>query len=174
MAGKKRSGWLKWLLIGVILAGIAVGAVAYVTRPKDAAFDFKTAAVTKGEITQVVTANGNLTPVIDVQVGSQVSGIITNILEDFNSRVQLGDMLAQIDASTYEFALNQNKADLAHPQAALELAQINAKRAEELYKNALISKSDYATPKAALHQAEATVTTEQLQAEKAKDRKSVV
>src|SRR5947208_10529674 len=65
MAGKKRSGWLKWLLIGVILAGIAVGAVAYMTRPKDAAFDFKTAAITKGEITQVVTANGNLTPVID-------------------------------------------------------------------------------------------------------------
>ena len=51
---------MKWLLIGVILAGIAVGAVAYMTRPKDAAFDFKTAAITKGEITQVVTANGNL------------------------------------------------------------------------------------------------------------------
>ena len=168
MAGKKRSGWLKWLLIGVILAGIAVGAVAYVTRPKDAAFDFKTAAITKGEITQVVTANGNLTPVIDVQVGSQVSGIITNILVDFNSRVKLGDVLAQIDASTYEFALNQNKADLANAQAALELAQINAKRAEELYKNALISKSDYDTTIAALHQAEATVTTRQAQVEKAK------
>ena len=168
MAGKKRSGWLKWLLIGVILAGIAVGAVAYVTRPKDAAFDFKTAAITKGEITQVVTANGNLTPVIDVQVGSQVSGIITNILVDFNSRVKLGDVLAQIDASTYEFALNQNKADLANAQAALELAQINAKRAEELYKNALIAKSDYDTTIAALHQAEATVTTRQAQVEKAK------
>src|SRR5256886_14753309 len=166
MAGKKRSGWLKWLLIGVILAGIAVGAVAYVKRPKDPAFDFKTAAVTKGEITQVVTANGNLTPVIDVQVGSQVSGIITNILVDFNSRVKLGDVLAQIDASTYEFALSQNKADLANAQAALELAQIGAKRAEELYKNALRSKSACAASVGGLRQAEASVSTRRARLEK--------
>ena len=152
----------------VILAGTGVGGVAYIKRPKDSALDFKTAPITKGEVTQSVTANGQLMPVLDVQVGSQVSGIITNILVDFNSKVKEGDILAQIDPSTYEFTLNQSKADLLNAQAALELAQVNAKRAEELYKSSLISKSDYDTTMAALHQAEATVTTRQASVERSK------
>jgi HlyD family secretion protein len=168
MAANKKSGWLKWLVILAVVAGGVVGAVLYLKKPKDGAVEFKTTPVARGEITQLVTANGQITPVIDVEVGSQVSGILTNVLVDFNSKVKQGDMLAQIDPSSYEFTLNQNKADLVNSEAALELAQVNAKRAAELFKSALISKSDYDTAMAALHQAEATVTTREAMVERGK------
>src|SRR5438309_10553246 len=99
MTGKKKPSWKKWLLIALVLCGATAAGVAYVKRPKDAALDFKTVVVARGEITQAVTANGQLTPVLDVEVGSQVSGIITNLSVDFNSKVKEGDILARIDAS---------------------------------------------------------------------------
>jgi len=58
--------------------------------------------VSKGDITKEVTANGALSPVKNVEVGSQVSGIIEKIYVDFNSRVKEGDQLTKIDPSTFE------------------------------------------------------------------------
>ena len=150
---------MKWLLIVVVLAVIAVGAVAYVKRPKDVEMDFKSAVLTRGEIIQSVTANGNLTPVVNVEVGSQVSGTIEKLFVDFNTKVTNGQILAQIEPSTFEANVMQAEADLANAKAGLELAQVNAHRAEELYKNRLISQSDHDTAMAALHQAEASVKT---------------
>ena len=157
MAGKKRSNRLKGLLIAVVVGGAAIGGVAYVKHPKDPALDFKTAPVTKGDIAQAVTANGQLTPVINVEVGSQVSGIIEKIFVDFNSKVTNGQIIAKIEPSTFEANVMQSEADLAIAQAALELAQVTARRAEELYKNRLISQSDNDNSVANLHQAEAAV-----------------
>src|SRR2546430_299115 len=151
MPGKKRSSRMKWLLIVVVLAVIAVGAVAYVKRPKDVELDFKSAVLTRGEIIQSVTANGNLTPVVNVEVGSQVSGTIEKLFVDFNTKVTNGQILAQIEPSTFEANVMQAEADLANTKAALELARINAHRAEELYKNRLISQSDNDTAVPTLH-----------------------
>src|SRR6266568_4688967 len=140
MAGTKKSHFRRWLVILVILGGVALGGVAYVTRPKDSALDFKTAQVAHGEITQVVTANGALNPVRTVTVGSQISGIITELKVDFNSKVREGDELAKIDPATYERALARAVADLANAQAGLELAKFNQKRSKQLYAGMLISR----------------------------------
>src|SRR5256885_12832942 len=167
MAANRRF-WLKWLLIIVVLAGIGVGAVAYVKRPKDTAPDFKTAAITKGEITQAVTANGALNPVRTVTVGSQISGIITELKVDFNSKVREGDELAKIDPATYERALARAVADLANAQAGLELAKFNAKRAKKLYEDKLISESEFEQAEVALQQADANVKIRQASVDSAK------
>ena len=106
-----------------------------------------------------MTANGNLTPVVNVEVGSQVSGTIEKLFVDFNTKVTNGQILAQIEPSTFEANVMQAEADLANAKAGLELAQVNAHRAEELYKSRLISQSDHDTAMAALHQAEASVKT---------------
>src|SRR5438046_5929623 len=168
MAGKTRSSWLKWLLRMAVRACVGVSAVSYVKRPKDAELDFKTAPITRGEITQVVTANGALNPVRTVTVGSQISGIITELKVDFNSKVRQGDELAKIDPATYERALARAVADLANAQAGLELAKFNSKRAKQLYADRLISESEFEQVEVALQQADANVKIHQASVDSAK------
>jgi len=168
MAGTKKSHFRRWLVVLVILGGVVVGGVAYVKNPKDAALDFKTAPITRGEITQVVTANGALNPVRTVTVGSQISGIITELKVDYNSKVREGDELVKIDPATYERALARAMADLANSQAGLELAKFNAKRSKELYADKLISESEFEQAEVALKQADANVKIRQASVDSAK------
>src|SRR5436190_20373751 len=100
MPVKKRSAAWNWLFLLLVLGGGFAGWRWYAKRPANSAPDYKTAAVSKGDITQVVTANGQLSAVKNVSVGSQVSGIITEIKVDFNSRVTNHQVIAQIDPST--------------------------------------------------------------------------
>ncbi len=157
MPGKKKSSWVKWLLSLLVLGGAVAGGVAYVKQPKETAPDYKSTTVVRGDITQLVTANGQLTPVVNVEVGSQVSGIIEKINVDFNSKVTNGQVIAQLEPATYQANVMQAEGELANARASLELAQVNARRAEELHKNSLIPRSDYDKAMADLHQAEAMV-----------------
>ena len=103
----RRSPLLKWMVVLVVLGGGIWAGIRYWTRPAGANLEYKTSAVTRGDITQSVTANGSLTPVQLVEVGSQISGTITEIKVDYNSRVKAGEIVAQIDPATYERALGQ-------------------------------------------------------------------
>jgi HlyD family secretion protein len=157
MALKRKSGWGKWVTLLVLAGAVAAGVAWYNKRPKEDAPDYKTAAVTRGDITQIVTANGQLSPVKNVQVGSQISGIINDIKVDFNSRVKEGEVIAQMDPSTYERAVEQADAEVANAKAALQLAEVEAKRAEQLSAGQLIPKSDADRAQAELNQAKAVV-----------------
>lgn len=157
MANAKSSGWGKWIFL-VLLAGAAYGGWQwYSKKEKQDAVEFKTTVVAAGDIVQSVTANGALTPVRNVEVGSQISGTLTDVKVDFNDKVKTGDVLAQIDPATYERALGQAEAELANAAAAQELAQLNFVRSKDLFAANLISKSDYDTAKANLSQADANV-----------------
>src|SRR5439155_17299392 len=114
------------------------------------------------------TATGQLNPVTNVQVGCQISGTIQKLFVDFNSPVTQGQVVAQIDAATYQANLLQAEGDLANAKAALELAQINAGRSKDLFTNKLIPQSDYDQTIANLHQAEATVKIKEAAVQKAK------
>jgi HlyD family secretion protein len=148
------------MIVLVLLAAIGAGAWYYTHRGNDAP-QYQTVAVTRGELTQVVTATGQINPVTNVTVGSQISGILAKVYVDFNSKVTNGQVLAQIDPSTYQANLLQAQADLANAKASLELAQVNARRAQELFNNELIPQSDLDTATANLHQAEAAVLNRQ-------------
>ncbi len=117
--------------------------------------------MTRGELTKLVTATGTLNPVVNVTVGSQVSGRISKLNVDFNSIVKSNEVIAEIDPSTYQAAVEQAKADLANAKANLELQQVEANRSSDLFTNKLISGSDYDTAIATLHEAEATVKIKQ-------------
>ncbi len=151
----------KWIVILGIVA--AVGAVSYfvLKRNNQAAPSYQTAPVTRGDLTQSVTATGTLNPVLNVQVGSQVSGNIQKLFADWNSRVTAGQVVAQIDPSNYRATVMQAEGDLANAKAALELARIQVKRSENL-------RAKDSTPQASLdqaiateHQAEASVKTKE-------------
>ncbi|MFN0068822.1 MAG: efflux RND transporter periplasmic adaptor subunit [Limisphaerales bacterium] len=128
---------------------------------------FRAVPVARGDITQSVTANGNIQPLKSVTVGSQVSGQIIEVLVDFNSRVTNGQMLARIDPSTFERSLQQADAELASAKASLALADVNRVRARELLAASLIPKSDADQAEATYLQAEASVKMRQANVERA-------
>ena len=145
--------WIGGLSVVLLLAG----GWYYYHRTNEDAPQFQTVAVTRSDLTQTVTATGTLNPVLNVTVGSQISGIIQSLYADFNTRVTNGQVIAQLDPATYQANVMSAEADLANATAQLELAQLNARRSEELLKNKLVSQSDADQTTAALHQAEAQV-----------------
>ena len=109
--------FLPWLIvIGALLL------IAFVVRHlrTGGGATYQTATVTKGPITQAVTATGTLNPVVNVQVGSQVSGNISKLFVDFNSEVKAGQVVAQIDPVVFQATVTQAEGDLASAQSALE------------------------------------------------------
>jgi HlyD family secretion protein len=129
---------------------------------------YQTTAVKRGPITQAVTATGTLNPVVNVQVGSQVSGNIFKLFADFNSQVKAGQVVAQIDPALFQATVTQAEGDLASAQAALELARVNATRTQALFAQKNSAQQDVDTAMANLHQADATVKIKQGALDKAK------
>ncbi len=144
------------VLILIILAA-AVGSVMYLKIDHPDAPQYQTALVTRGELTQAVTASGQLNPVLNVQVGSQISGNIVRLAADFNTLVKSNQIVAQLDPAIFQASVHQAEGDLANAKAGLELQQVETKRSKALFENKLISDADYDKAVADLHQAEALV-----------------
>lgn len=168
MAKNGKSSWMKWVVILIVLAAVAGGAVWYFKDRDTSAPAFQTTEVTRGEVVQAVTATGTLNPMLNVQVGSQISGRISMLYADFNSVVKSNQIIAEIDPSTYQANIQRAEADLSNSMASLELAQVEARRAAQLFTNNLISGSDHDNAIASLHQAEATVKIKQAALDSAK------
>src|SRR5881396_4081790 len=150
--------FLPW--VALIVALLIVASVVRQCRNAGAE-NYQIAIVTRGQITQAVTATGTLNPVVNVQVGSQVSGNIAKLFADFNSEVKAGQTVAQIDPMLFQAAVTQAEGDVANAQAALELAKVNATRTEELFAKKTSSQADVDQAMANLHQAEANVKIKQ-------------
>src|SRR4051812_43346937 len=158
----------RFLPIVVIIVALLI--ILFVVRrcTSSSGGGYQSATVTKGAITQLVTATGTLNPVTNVQVGSQVSGNIQKLFADFNSEVKAGQTVAQIDPMLFQAAVTQAEGDLASSQAALELAKVNAARTQRLFAEKNSSQQDVDSAVAALHQAEANVKIKQGALDKAK------
>src|SRR6266536_2676502 len=154
------------LLVAVI--GLFVLLFAVHQCQQRGAANYQTTAVSRGAITQAVTATGTLNPVVNVQVGSQVSGNVAKLFADFNSQVKAGQVVAQIDPALFQATVTQTEGDLASAQAALELAKVNAKRTQDLFARKTSSQADLDQAMANLHQAEANAKINQGALDKAK------
>jgi HlyD family secretion protein len=130
--------------------------------------NYQTAPAARGPLTQLVTATGTLNHVVNVQVGSQVSGNIQKLFADFNSKVKAGDVVAQIDPVLFQATVTQAEGDLANAQAALELAKVTASRTQELVSKQNSAKADLDAAMASLHQAEANIKIKQGALDKAR------
>ena len=168
MATRSSARWKKWLLALAVLAAAAVGAVWYGKEPHEQVPEYVTTTVTKGDLTQAVTATGTLNPVLNVQVGSQISGIIQRLFADFNSLVKSNQIVAQLDPATYQANVAQAEGDLSNAKANLELARAQADRAKELFGSKLISASEHDITSATLHQSEAQVSIKEASLQRAR------
>ena len=148
-------GRVLWL---IVVAGAAGGGGWwFYHQDRQTAPQYLTAAVVRGDLTQAVTATGQLNPRTNVQVGSQISGILKKVLVDYNSPVKAGQVIAEIDPATFQASVHQAEGDLADAKSKLELAQVEANRTAMLFKDKLVSQSDHDKAMADLHQAEAAV-----------------
>jgi HlyD family secretion protein len=154
-------------LLLIIIGPLVVAAVVRECRQGGAA-NYQTATITRGPVTQAVTATGTLNPVVNVQVGSQVSGNIAKLFVDYNSQVKAGQVVAQIDPVLFQATVTQAEGDLANAQAALELAKVNATRTQDLFTRKTSAQADLDQAMATLHQAEANVKIKQGALDKAR------
>jgi HlyD family secretion protein len=162
-----------WLVALVLLAGAGYGGWKGWQRwtARETRVSYRTVKVERGDVVQVVRATGTVQPIKLVQVGTQVNGIVQKLFVDFNSRVQAGDVVAQIDPAVYRANLAQSEANVARSQASVDDARAgllkasnDLARATGLAARNLLAKSDldnaiagYASSEAQLKVALATV-----------------
>ena len=111
-----------WIGLGIGVAVVAGGTAYFLTRPKDEV-KWRQAKVDKGDITQRINATGAVSPVVQVAVGTQVSGVISALYVDYNSIVKKGQLIAQIDPTVSDTQLQDAQASLLRAQAAYRLRQ---------------------------------------------------
>lgn len=100
------------MLFGVVMLTAGAGAVRFYAAGLGAAPTYRFATVQRGSLTAAVSATGTLNAVITVQVGSQISGQIRQLLVDFNDHVRSGQVIARIDPDIFEAKVSQAKAQL--------------------------------------------------------------
>ena len=145
-------------LVAIVLIALAGGGYWYYLRNKgDAKPEYTLVKTSRGDLVQTVTATGDLQPVVTVDIGAQVSGLIKDVLVDYNSVVKAGDVLARIDESTPAQRVEQSKADLASAEANNKLTILNAQRTRELFAKKLVSQQELDSAEAQLSQSNATL-----------------
>jgi HlyD family secretion protein len=164
----------KIAIIGAILVAVFILAL-FVFKGKGNQPEYRTEPVTRGDIQATVTATGTVNAVTTVLVGTQVSGTIKNLYVDFNSRVKRGQIIAQIDPSTFESQVQQAQANLLAAQANLDKSNtslVDSKRTfdrnKELFAKNLIPRSDLDTSETNYESAKAQVNSSKAQIEQTK------
>jgi HlyD family secretion protein len=156
-----------------IVVGVA-GTTAWLHKRADAkeAPAYRTAAVTRGSLKSTVSATGTLQAVRTVQVGTQVSGQIAQIYVDFNDKVKKGELLARIDPTLQQQAVQDAEAQLEKAQATLQQAQDEYQRNKQLLDAKVITASEFGTVQSNFAVQQASVKSAQIALQRAKQNLS--
>ena len=123
------------LVVVAVLVGAGVWGYLY-TQSRGSAPKYRTARVERGPLTAAVSATGNLNAVTTVQVGSQVSGQIKELMADFNTLVKKDQVIARIDPEIFQAKVNQAQADVASAQATVINQEAQVQKAKADVENA--------------------------------------
>ena len=133
----------------IICISVAIAIIAAVTifmrsnKRQPITIIYETAKVERATISNSVTATGTIEPVNKVEVGTQVSGIISKIYVDYNSIVKKGQVIAELDKINLESELASAKANLASSKSELDYQETNYKRIKALHDKGFISDDDF-------------------------------
>lgn len=135
----------KKIILTAAVIAVAAGAVYLLFGGSKAKHKvtYETATVTKGEISESITATGTIEPVTEVEVGTQVSGIIDKIYADYNSVVTKGQLIAEMDRVTLQSEVASQRAAYNGAKAEYEYQRKNYERNRGLHEKQLISDTDY-------------------------------
>lgn len=136
----------KKLTIGIVGVLVIAGSLFFFTgKSSKSGLKLETAIVSRSSISNTVTATGTVEPVTEVEVGTQVSGIIDKLYADYNDVVKAGQLIAEMDKVNLKAELASAQAQLASSKTEFEYQQKNYARSKVLYEKKLISDSDYET-----------------------------
>lgn len=164
----------KKIIFGIIALAVIAGVILGLTvfkNGKNGLVRYRTEKLAKGDIEAVVTTSGTVNPTTMVEVGSQVSGKIAKLYVDYNSKVEEGQILAELDLLPFETRVNQSRANFLSAQASLEKAKVTLDNLRKQYERALslfekelisseekdIAEANYLGAKTDLQRAEASV-----------------
>jgi HlyD family secretion protein len=131
-----------WIIAVVVILGLATVLIFKPFQRDKESYQFETAKIEKGAISNTVTATGTLEAITTVEVGTQVSGVIENLYVDFNSNVKKGQLLAELDKTPLLAQLEQTKATVDEAEAELEFQTANYNRLMSLWEKDLIAQTD--------------------------------
>jgi len=155
-------------IVVVIVLVLVFGGLAWWWTQPAAAPKWTTARIDQGTVISRVTANGTLTPVVLVNVGTQISGTVLRLHTDFNQTVKAGQLLAELDPSLLEAQIRQTQASLASARANQKTAESILSRNESLMRRGFVSegaldqlRKDVDTTRAQVLQIEAQLARDQ-------------
>jgi len=152
----------RWLVTAIVIVVAALVGLFFLRRGKDDGGErYRTEVVDKGTVAQTVSATGALSAVVTVQVGSQVSGIISKLYADFNSQVKKGQLLAELDPTPFQQTVDQRRADVSKSKVQVANQKITYGRQQRLMDNGLIAQSDLDAAKTAYEAAVADLDLSQ-------------
>src|SRR6185369_7811206 len=156
--------FMKKILLIVVPLLLVAGIAAIFFFKRTPEISYKTVKVERGAVVSTVSATGNLSAVITVQVGTQVSGTIQKLYADYNSRVKKGQVIAEIDPSLFNAALEQAQGNYLNAEANLQKAKVALadaertwKRNKQLLAGGIVSQGDYDTAETAYYSAQAAL-----------------
>ena len=129
---------------------------------------YSTEPASKQNISTTITATGTIEPVTEVEVGTQVSGIIDKIYVDYNSEVHRGQIIAELDKTNLLSELASAQSNLANAQASLTYQTANYKRYKTLHEKGLVSANDFENARLSYEQAMQQVKVQQQSVQKAR------
>ena len=138
MKTKKQTGYMTLAAAGLMM--LALGSCS-----KESSFELETYTVAPTSLSEIVTATGTMESVTSVDVGTQVTGIISNLLVDFNDQVSKGQLIAEIDKTVLQSELQSADATLASAKASFDYAAANFERDKALHSEKLISDYEFQT-----------------------------
>ena len=156
-----------WILLGTALVGGGFYWLTHKGEPTLSEKDFEQVQVQKGTVISAVTASGKIQPINTISVGTQVSGIIEEVLADYNDEVQADQVLARLDMSVLRENLNDAQAKLDLSKTKQKIEQLNYNRVKKLYDEKLVAKASLEEAEVALETAKANVLSAQADYNKA-------
>ena len=152
----------------IIRSAALLAAMAVLGSCKDKIeFTYNEVEATVQDVTTSVTATGTIEPVTSVDVGTQVSGIVSKLYVDYNSVVKAGDVIAELDRTNLMSELSSAQANLKSAQSDLDYQKTNHERYKALYDKGLISANDYEQARLSFIKAQQTVTHQKESVKKA-------
>ncbi len=143
----KKPKHIAFLVVALLVSGTLI---LHFRKSDQSPPSFITRTIHIGTLHRTVTATGRLKALKTVHVGTQVSGIITRIYVDFNSRVRAGEVLAQIDPAIYRAQVSQAKSNLAKMETKITLDRIQLSRDKDLLRHHIIARSTFDSDQAQL------------------------
>jgi HlyD family secretion protein len=151
--------------VPALIVATLVAAAVYGLSPREVkeAERYRVEKVDRGNLSQVIHANGTLNPVSLIRVGTQISGTIQSVHVDFNSRVRAGQILARLDPILLEASVAQSEANLAQADVAIDLRRAQLKRSQQLVEQRFLSPAKLEEDERAVMAAAAAVKLAQAQ-----------